>query len=57
MVSPAARADRADRGDKALPDADIGEALAVLIDDGGAFEHKIERVGHGASLAGTGPAA
>ncbi len=46
MVSPASPlADRADLGDAAVPDANIGKPLAVLIDDGGAFEDKIEGLG------------
>ena len=46
MVSPAEPvADRADLGDAAVPDANIGKPLAGLIDDGSAFEHKIEGLG------------
>ena len=46
MVSPArACADRADLGDAAVPHANIGESFAGLIDDGSAFEDKIEGLG------------
>ena len=38
-------ADRADLGDAAVPDANIGKPLARVIDDGSAFEHEIEGFG------------
>ena len=38
-------ADRADLGDAAVPHANIGKPLAVMIDDGSAFEHEIEGLG------------
>ena len=47
-----ALADRADLGDAAVPDADIGEPLASMIDDGRAFEDKIEGFGQGLLLRG-----
>ena len=40
-----ASADRADLGDAAVPDANIGKPLARVIDDGSAFEHEIEGLG------------
>jgi hypothetical protein len=40
-------ADVADRGDAASPHANIGEALAGMIDEGPAFEDKVEGFGQG----------
>src|SRR5262249_20551 len=40
----------ADRGDAAVPHAEIGEAFAGLVDDGPALEHEIEGFSQGLKL-------
>ncbi len=50
-----ALADRPDLGNAPIPYANIGSPLAGLIDDGAAFEHKIEGIGQWLLLRGTGP--
>ena len=50
-----ALADRADLGDAPISYANIGQPLAGLIDDGAAFEDKIECLGQGLLLRGPSP--
>ena len=50
-----ALADGADLGDAAVPHANIGKSFAGMIDDGSAFEDKIEGLGQGLLLRGQGP--
>src|SRR5665811_1683193 len=52
-----ALSDMADGANSAISDANVGGSFAVLIDDGSAFEHNVERLGHGcgAVLAGDCP--
>ena len=39
-------AERAQRGDAAVLDADVTDALAVLVDDGAALQNGVECAGH-----------